>query len=331
MGVPPSNRVKRAHSETPPPLAQAIHVQSLSLAELAARVGASAGGGGGDGLSVTRVGEGGGEDQGTVTSDGGAGRVAGVTWWVGTRSVGEVGSAGGRRGSGGGDGRKKRRVAAKVKGEEKDRELVSGDGESTKSARAALHQHNGGGASGMKNARGDAAEEIEDVEGGEEGEGEGEDDGGSDRPDEGAAGGREVRSGSSLSASLSASGLASLPTASGVDPATLRRIKNTMAARRSRERKMAKLTELESRVASLREDNDQLMAAAEVHKKEKIAWGEERARWERRVDRLEGLLREAHGAMFGMGRGAGGAGTVGDAVVAGSRRRMAGGLEEVEL
>ncbi|KAI9208029.1 uncharacterized protein BJ171DRAFT_492426 [Polychytrium aggregatum] len=86
------------------------------------------------------------------------------------------------------------------------------------------------------------------------------------------------------------------------DDDTVRRRKNTEAARRSRQRKVAKLESLEKQSKDLERENAQLSIRLAVLESEKVGWIAKEAELMARIRQLEEQLAESHKALleFGM-------------------------------
>ncbi|KAJ3062686.1 hypothetical protein HK102_008687 [Quaeritorhiza haematococci] len=83
-----------------------------------------------------------------------------------------------------------------------------------------------------------------------------------------------------------------------LDRAAIKRQKNTEAARRSRQRKMQKMEELEHQVADLTNENTDLCTRLAVLDAEKLAWQAKEVEFNHRIERLEAQLAESHKAML---------------------------------
>ncbi|KAI9193533.1 uncharacterized protein BJ171DRAFT_171516 [Polychytrium aggregatum] len=94
--------------------------------------------------------------------------------------------------------------------------------------------------------------------------------------------------------------------ASSLDPVVAKRIKNTEAARRSRQRKIQRLDSLEHQVSLLENDKSQLQIRLAVLENERHSWAAREQEYVSRIQHLEAQLAESHRAMinFGMRGGA---------------------------
>ncbi|KAJ1561086.1 hypothetical protein HK096_006067 [Nowakowskiella sp. JEL0078] len=86
-----------------------------------------------------------------------------------------------------------------------------------------------------------------------------------------------------------------------VDDVTIKRRRNTEAARRSRQRKLEKMESLEVRVKELEAENSTLSVRAAVLENQKIAWMAKEQELLERTKRLEEQLLESHHAMVSLG------------------------------
>ncbi|KAI8340306.1 hypothetical protein BC941DRAFT_393399 [Chlamydoabsidia padenii] len=83
-------------------------------------------------------------------------------------------------------------------------------------------------------------------------------------------------------------------TTDGMDPLTLKRLKNTDAARRSRLRKMMKMEGLEARVTELEKYNEQLRLKVSLAETERNTAQDKESKQRERVAALEAELAETH-------------------------------------
>ncbi|KAJ3122827.1 hypothetical protein HK098_002441 [Nowakowskiella sp. JEL0407] len=85
------------------------------------------------------------------------------------------------------------------------------------------------------------------------------------------------------------------------DETVLKRKRNTEAARRSRQRKVEKMENLEHRVKELEGDNTTLGVRIAVLENEKVQWNVKECELLERIKRLEEQLVESHQALVGLG------------------------------
>ncbi|KAI8800170.1 hypothetical protein BJ742DRAFT_842795 [Cladochytrium replicatum] len=93
----------------------------------------------------------------------------------------------------------------------------------------------------------------------------------------------------------------SVPADEEEDEVVRKRQRNTEAARRSRQRKVMKMTSLEQRVKELQGENSRLGLRLAVLESERIGWVAKEAELAGKVRRLEAQLAEAHGAIMRLG------------------------------
>lgn len=95
---------------------------------------------------------------------------------------------------------------------------------------------------------------------------------------------------------------ATTPVDADQDEASIKRQKNTDAARRSRLKKVMRMETLESRVADLERMNSQLLLRSAVLDSEKTGLEAKAVAYEQRIHSLEQQLAEAHKALTGYNR-----------------------------
>ncbi|KAJ2964939.1 hypothetical protein NQZ79_g138 [Umbelopsis isabellina] len=95
---------------------------------------------------------------------------------------------------------------------------------------------------------------------------------------------------------------ATTPVEADLDEASIKRQKNTDAARRSRLKKVMRMESLETRVADLERLNSQLLLRSAVLDSEKTGLEAKAVAYEQRIHSLEQQLAEAHKALTGYNR-----------------------------
>ncbi|KAI9203382.1 uncharacterized protein BJ171DRAFT_476019 [Polychytrium aggregatum] len=89
------------------------------------------------------------------------------------------------------------------------------------------------------------------------------------------------------------------------DPETLKRIRNTEAARRSRARKNQRIQVLEDRVQALQSEKSGIILRLAVLESDKASWDRKQREYTERIAKLESQVMEAHRTIASMGRGHG--------------------------